>query len=697
MNIGLTPRPIVVLTTFLLLGFAGFNIFLRSGFSDTLIYETALLGGTGLFLILAPHAILANRKSESWLRQPPVISVGLLLLLCLIGYTHPASWLPATIAVGGYGLLLIQFRKIPQIKPFPAVGYSFLTLLFTIWAVSVVWGGYHLRPTFLETLAVSGPYFVNNEFYNADMVYHLSIGQMLKYYGAASTGLDGLPLIYYHYGSHWVMAQLSWFTGLPLVYVYNYGYPLVLLPLFFSVFIQFALLIQQHLFAHTKTNVMFILTGMCLFIQVPGHLYAGGLLGISGLVNDSFILSLTILFTTGYAAMVFWRSETINPWIFFAWLMAMTGAACMIKISTGFVLCGTLGYLFLRLKLFRRWQYWTAAAGIAGVFLVSYWFTSETLPFGLRKIGGDDGIAEAFHFYTSTHEFEPLSWFAGFYCWLYLVIVCSIVFFHRSGANRWSDWWMGRYSLMVEVPLVIAVIGVVPSLLMVFSGGNSMYFSGIQLFVSGALLMAYSHPLQEMIMKYLSRWSARIAPVTVAVVMTGLVLLMYTQVRWHFNRMIQVNVQTRAEILGITLEPEWRVHYDQSTFGIYNKPVANAFDTIRSGIYLRNLMKLESLKRRDALLFINYQKLSTHHFRNIACIETAFLAPAFSGYAMLDGLSYQCNIGMYGDGYYQRNLTGNPDPTDSVLCRLARDRGKMQLLKYNPDTGEAIPLSCDSR
>jgi len=696
-KIGLAPRPIVILATFLLGCWAFFNFFLRTGFTGSYAYEVTLLGGLGFFLVLGPYTIIFNQKSEYWYKQASIIALGLLLLMCLIGYLKPGPLVPGIFSGLGYTLLLIQFRQPIRSRGWTMVGYGFLAFLFSVWTVSVIWGGYHLRPTFLETLAVSGPYFVNNEFYNADMLYHLSIGQMLKHYNVPSTGLDGLPMIYYHYGSHWMMAQLSWFTGLPLVIVYNYGYPLIIVPLFFSAFYQFITFVQETLFGRSGINLVFVLIGMCLFIQVPGHLYAGGLLGISGLVNDSFILSLILLFAVGQASLVYWRSRTDSSWIFFLWLMVMTGAASMVKISTGFVLCGMLGYLFLRLKMYQHYKNWVAALGIFSVFMISYWFTSETLPFGLRKIGGDDGIAEPFHFFTSTHDFEPVSWFIGFYFWLYLVFVANVVFSPQQEGSRWVDRWRNNSTLMAEVPLVMAVIGIIPSLLLVFSGGNAMYFSGIQLFVSGALLMAYSQPLEEVVKRKMSKWPLGVSSMMASVLVAGLLLLMYMQVRWHFNRMIQVNVQTRAEILRIGLDPEWRVQYDKTTFGIYEKPVATSYDTMRSGKFLRDMMVLESKSSQHELLYINYRELPPDQFRNIACIETAFIAPALSGHAMLDGLSYQCGIGMYGDGYYRRNFAGTDYPTDSALCALAHFRGKSAVLRFVSESGQVVPLSCGNR
>jgi hypothetical protein len=564
--------------------------------------------------------------------------------------------------------------------------------------VSAIWGGYHLRPTFIESLVVSKPYFFDQEFYNADTLYNLSIAHMIKNYGEASTGLDGIPSIYYHYGSHWIMAQLSKFTGIHLVHMYSFGYPLIFIPLFFHVFLQFVFRVQEWLFKKTDGGLLFLLLLMCLFIGVPNHLYSGGLLGISGLVNDSFVISLIILFAFLHTGLLFWQSHTKNVWLFTVLTFLFVAAAGIVKISTGFVLTGLLSYLFLRFGLYRQLKYWICLLVVLGGFLFTYWITAETLPFGIRKVGGDEGIQQYLHFYKHTHTFEPVSWFGGFYLWLYLTVILVFVLLPLpTSTNKVRYLWKNKTMLPAEVSVVVALVGVLPSLLIAFNGGNSMYFSGIQLFVAGAFVLGFVPALSD---KVVARSSMVKKPVSLsikAILAVSLLLLMYKEVRWDFNKMIKINVQTRREILGIPVDPDWRVKYDQSTFSIFSKPVHQAYDTIKFGKFVSALMQQEKNTSSSQLLFLNHQTLPTDFFRNIRCIETSFIGPAFSGHAMLDGLSYNCGIGMYGDGYYHHNFAGVPNPSQNQICEKAASKGFTQVVSFDCTKSQFQLIDCRPR
>jgi hypothetical protein len=679
---------------------AGYGIagtLLRAGFSDRYVSEILHLVGLSLLVLNLPKA-LKEKFEKVGIISEGLISIAIILAFAILAILPGSKLLSLGLSISGYALFL--FRSLSQIKPvnFSSVFFIILYSFLSLWIVSAIWGGYHLRPTFIESLVVSKPYFFDQEFYNADTLYNLSIAHMIKNYGEASTGLDGIPSIYYHYGSHWIMAQLSKFTGIHLVHMYSFGYPLIFIPLFFHVFLQFVFRVQEWLFKKTDGGLLFLLLLMCLFIGVPNHLYSGGLLGISGLVNDSFVISLIILFAFLHTGLLFWQSHTKNVWLFTVLTFLFVAAAGIVKISTGFVLTGLLSYLFLRFGLYRQLKYWICLLVVLGGFLFTYWITAETLPFGIRKVGGDEGIQQYLHFYKHTHTFEPVSWFGGFYLWLYLTVILVFVLLPLpTSTNKVRYLWKNKTMLPAEVSVVVALVGVLPSLLIAFNGGNSMYFSGIQLFVAGAFVLGFVPALSD---KVAARSSMVKKPVSLsikAILAVSLLLLMYKEVRWDFNKMIKINVQTRREILGIPVDPDWRVKYDQSTFSIFSKPVHQAYDTIKFGKFVSALMQQEKNTSSSQLLFLNHQTLPTDFFRNIRCIETSFIGPAFSGHAMLDGLSYNCGIGMYGDGYYQHNFAGVPNPSQNQICDKAASKGFTQVVSFDCTKNQFQLIDCRPR
>jgi hypothetical protein len=64
-----------------------------------------------------------------------------------------------------------------------------------------------------------------------DQLFHASLANMIRTYGVPSTGLDGVPFVPYHYGSHFLFAQLGELIGIPGMDVYELVYPVVFLPL----------------------------------------------------------------------------------------------------------------------------------------------------------------------------------------------------------------------------------------------------------------------------------------------------------------------------------------------------------------------------------------------------------------------------------------------------------------------------------
>lgn len=679
---------------------AGYGIagtLLRAGFSDRYVSEILHLVGLSLLVLSLPKA-LKEKFGKVGIISEALISIAIILAFAILAIIPGSKLLSLGLSISGYALFL--FRSLSQIKPvnFSSVFFIILYSFLSLWIVSAIWGGYHLRPTFIESLVVSKPYFFDQEFYNADTLYNLSIAHMIKNYGVASTGLDGIPSIYYHYGSHWILAQLSKFTGIHLVHMYNFGYPLIFIPLFFHVFLQFIFQVQEWLFKKTDGGVLFILLLMCLFIGVPHHLYAGGLLGISGLVNDSFIISLTILFAFLHTALLFWQRNGKNEWLFTFLAFLFIVAAGVVKISTGFVLTGLVCYLFLRFGLYKQLKYWIFLLILIAGFLFTYWITAETLPFGIRKVGGDEGIQQYLHFYKHTHTFEPISWFGGFYLWLYLTVILVFVLLpFPTSKNRIKYLWKSKMTLPAETSVVVALVGVLPSLLIAFNGGNSMYFSGIQLFVAGAFVLGFVPALSDKIIAWSGTMKKSVSLSIKSILAVSLLLLMYKEVRWDFNKMIKINVQTRREILGIPVDPNWRVKYDQSTFGIFCKPVHQAYDTIKFGKFVSVLMDQEKNTTSSQLIFLNHQTLPTDFFRNIRCIETSFIAPAFSGHAMLDGLSYNCGIGMYGDGYYQHNFAGVPNPSQNQICYKAASKGFTQVVSFDYTKNQFQLIDCRPR
>jgi hypothetical protein len=124
------------------------------------------------------------------------------LLLCAVG------------AVSFVYCLALWFSTGPRRTNVRFVAFG---AILALWVGGLVWGVGYLSPLFVEDLLRGEA--------NKDTLFHSSILHMIQTYGVPSTGIDGVPYLAYHYGSHWVFAQLAAIVDVDAVVFYQLGYP----------------------------------------------------------------------------------------------------------------------------------------------------------------------------------------------------------------------------------------------------------------------------------------------------------------------------------------------------------------------------------------------------------------------------------------------------------------------------------------
>ena len=168
-----------------------------------------------------------------------------------------------------------------------------LACLFSIWVLFTTWAVH--RPTLFETLA-----FNRNVFQVQDSFFHAAISGIIKSYGTPSTGLQGTPYAYYHFGSHWYFAQISKLTDIHVLRLYLVFYPFVIVPCFFKVFLTFA----NDVRTCTKCKIDFFYSfGSFSFLRVFRHpksfVLGGGFFDASILGFESLLVSFLVMFVLG--------------------------------------------------------------------------------------------------------------------------------------------------------------------------------------------------------------------------------------------------------------------------------------------------------------------------------------------------------------------------------------------------------------
>lgn len=172
-----------------------------------------------------------------------------------------------------------------------------------------------------------------------DTLFHISISNMIVNYGVASTGLDGLPFIPYHFGTHFLFGILKRFTGNDIFFFYHISYAVVFIPLFFKYIVLFVYdFCKKYNFEFNYYIVFLIIT--LLFATSDVILYRS-----SSLPNhQSTLVSLLFSFVF-FGNYLFYASFRGFLTKFYVYLMLFI--ITLFKISTGLVLVFSLSLVLL--------------------------------------------------------------------------------------------------------------------------------------------------------------------------------------------------------------------------------------------------------------------------------------------------------------------------------------------------------------
>jgi hypothetical protein len=657
----------------------------RAGFEEKFYIELITCLGFSFFFLFVPLAISRYKhggKSE--------VVVLVISLFAVSVFSFPIlRYLVCVAGLGCYINCLSIFLKTKR-SMLKALGVFIVILYFIVWVVFTVWGG--ARPTLYESLSVS-----REVFQVQDLFFHCSIAQMIKHYGVPSTGLQGTPLIYYHYGSHWFFAQMSKLTDMSVVKIYTLFYPFVVVPLFFKTFLTFVMQIEQRIAGQGRLSALSVIFLFCLFLGIPPHLYAKGFVGTSILILESLVLSMILMFCL-FSLWLSWsdkEKKTIEllqqHWP--RWLVVTPCLLCligMIKISTLFVVMGIFFFVIIRLKI------WKSMAGISfivsafGAILV-YVLTVETLPFGLRQYGAE-GAVEPGNFYTTMKTsgiFKPIDW-CMFFGWTISVI--ALYWYVRVKTNLVQSLDIQQLKIVSQVTVVAALVGLLPSFVFKFSNANAVFFVTIQMFLSGAVLIAIAPVIQRIVdhKKILS-----IAYKISIVVIIGLI---HYRVYAAFREIALEGINTRFKIIG-------RSDLVRKKLSVQDLPlIVNGFPDLKNKIkeqpLFRVLQQIETLDENNAdrlhtlLLIEDYKNGGKiEGTADLNCLEKTFMIPALSGYALANGALYNCSIENYGESYY-KYPGKDEDFTVSTLCEQYRKAGFITFYSYDVRTNRMNIYHC---
>lgn len=647
--------------------------------------------GLSLFLFAAPLWItrwIRRDESADWWASQSLLGIGCIVLTVLAGILsgHGGPDGIVLFAAIGFGLAAWTLaRWLARERLLVSIAFIVGVAVFTVWCAGVVWGSRYKMPLFWETMS-----FKANVHH--DTFYYGGMANMLETYGVPSTGLDGIPTIQYHFGSPWMFAKWSHLIGVDTLTFYSLGYPIVVLPLFFSSLLlltvelraAFGMPVTTPLRADWRVWLVF-LAATVGFIPT-GALDALAVWNSNAFISESYLIAMAIMFLLFGAGIRFWRADTRRPgrsmsaWGFLVEFLPLAVAVIgLLKISQMLLSLGLAVYLFVRLKMYRRPAAVASIAAMAVLCAISYRIVSLA--------EHDTGLSPLnfmrFDAAQGWQQFFPLIHFL----WTWVYIGMRIWEEGARDLRGLLDILKSRRLIDAEILAVFAILAFLPGEIVSIHGGSAVYFSDAQRWLALSFIAARMglwvkewHAVKASRPDYHVEKQSGMMGVPLKVLLGVFVAapfaitLMVNLSQWPL-RVLRTNITLRRELVAEGGEAR-SVYY----------PIVMA---------LRDISRLPVTERSRSLLFI--PQTSTQYWSMFTadgrCTYTPLIAPAIASVAMLDGMpAFGCAVtDQYNMARYQRRQRAQTeaDVTDGTLCAKAGAKGFSEVMVLDAPMGVA--------
>jgi len=449
-----------------------------------------------LFLLLFPQGY---RELQYRLKQPVSLNGGMdaLLLLgslaCLVGVGWLRPWLPVNpvplFSGLGVGLLLLcgrRFWKAGGRSPlqWPHILVIALAFVFYLRHGWLVWGSCCLFPRY-ENRLLAGEVHI-------DTLFHSDIVALFQTYGVSTTGVDGIPHLPYHIGSHWIFAQLAQLLDISPFQFYNLAYPILILPLLFRSFLAFTLDVRSHWASEYASNLRqdWLFWGL-LLIGFTGFMPTR-VLDLSTLIlSESHLVSISFAFLALSLGLMLQQQMTRasksfdgKGLVLSIGLGVLLALVTLTKVSVGLLLACAVGYLVLRL----RWYTYRWLLPGMGVAIALQFFALRTMGY----FGDYSQPPTPWQLGGYLARMDPVRlplYLLGFFAWS---LVYSILRLRLAGITSFKEMRRaigGQEMVDVEAIALLSGLGLMPAALMAIPGVAAYYFMDLQMWISLALIL----------------------------------------------------------------------------------------------------------------------------------------------------------------------------------------------------------------
>jgi hypothetical protein len=404
-------------------------------------------------------------------------------------------------AVGGLAYAIVLLRWLPR----STILRTLLLILgcgaFSVWASGVVWGRIYKNPLFFENYILDGKV-------HHDSLHLASFAAMIRTYGIASTGIDGLPSIPYHWGTQWLFAQWSSLTGAHVLDFYQLGFPVTMIPFFFGGILAFAVAMRSARGdaeadddLREDGRIWFVFLAACIGILPISGLDAMAVWTSNLLISESYtvavpsalmLLATTIIWHGQSARNSSKRGKVLDSIYLLVVLPLGIAALGYLKSSLMMLAFGLAWYVFLRLRLYRQIIYWYAIVVTSIVFAGTY--QHVILPAHYEGLSKLDFL---------WNFVKPAWWPFFFVVHLFWSWVYALLRLRSEGIGTIADIREAvseNRIVDVEAVVVVALLGLGPGLVTHLDGGSAFYFSDVQRWLAVGFMLSRIPELRSVVL-----------------------------------------------------------------------------------------------------------------------------------------------------------------------------------------------------
>ena len=662
--------------------------------SDTVEVVRSL--GLSLFMLALPYWLWrAFRRRDTeflWTRSQPFLTLATMAATGFVAFVfEPLAGIIglACSILGGIGAGLVLFSWLRNGAIRSRIMFTLGAIVVAAWASGVVWTSRYKSPLYWETIAT-------NANVHHDPLYYAAMGNMLRTYHIPSTGLDGVPYIFYHYGTPWLYSRWADLVVTDLLSFYSLGYAVIMIPLFLAAIAMLAIEARkaslipraQGWLRSNWWGWLALATGTIGVIP-DSALYAMAVWNAHVLISESYLGALPV-FLMAIATSLIAGKAGRRQWLFlFGFLPVAVASLGFLKLSL------MLFFLALVLYVFWRTRALMSIKGIASALVM----TGVTfLTYKAVALDAHNGGIAPFHFmrYSTApgwHQFFPVVHFA--WSWIYIAA--------RMYEERITDLGSVAGALrdrrIVDVELVagLTLLAFLPGEVLNIHGGSAIYFSDVPRWAALALVISRAD-------HWAAVWrerraapptairSLRLAPLLAIFVAAPFAITMLMNAVKPGVRLLRQNIATRSSLVSQAAEGGASVPSGRAA--LFDSGVLET--GLRRGQYyglfaaLREIQRIPTSEKSEMLLFIpqSYSLYWSMFDRDNRCTYVSLVAPAVSELALIDGMpAYGCDITpQYNMNAYEprQRPQAAGDVTDAALCAKASAKGFTRVMVLEP-------------